>query len=318
MRKPIVTSSLSFALVALASGCGNDLVLGGGSNDGGGGDNVWEFENPGVTIAPGEEFYHCFFRTVETGGTDDEEVGAVRFGYTPDSPALHHILIFSDPGYDGPDTDRECELLEGDWNPRYAGGTDTDDIVMPEGVAMPVRDRETFVIQYHYMNADPTQDIVDRTDAHVEFTDPGEEFIEASLIVSGNQDFQVPAGAVDYDVTGNCTVPDDLPISVNVFAVWPHMHQFGTWFNIETTLDGQTTTLWDEPWNFGDQPLRILDEPFKFGTGDSIDTTCRYTNPDEGAPITWGESSTQEMCFDFFFYYPSLATQMLPCMEGVF
>lgn len=177
---------------------------------------------------------------------------------------------------------------------------------------MPVGATEHIVIQFHYVNAGET-DIVDNTTVDIDYTAPGTSFTAASLVVSGNTEFEVPAGAVDYEVAGVCDVPAQLPGKINVFAIWPHMHQFGTWFKIDATLGGNTQTLWNNAWDFGDQPLTVLDTPIEVSGGDRIDTTCTYTNPDMDNPITYGESSFQEMCFDFFFYYPALVEQTLPC-----
>ena len=310
-------ASLSLSLLLLvATGCSPDGTgspgTGDDDDDDGVGDRIFTFDDLAETdVGPGEEFYFCHFRTLDTGATAGEDVGAVRFGYTPGSPVLHHVVIFSADST--PDQSRECELLEDGWNPRYAGGTDTDDLLMPEGVAMQVDPQQTFVFQFHYANADPTETITDDTSVEIELTEPGAPFTKAALIVSGKTDFQVPAGAVDYSVNSECIVPAQLPWELNIFAIWPHMHQFGTWFTIDATIGGVEQTLWDDQWDFSDQPLARLETPLTIAANDSVRTSCLYTNPNETEPITYGESSFQEMCFDFFFYYPAIANQTFPC-----
>ncbi len=280
----------------------------GGSDPGTGVGTSFHFQEA-HTVPAGEEYYYCYFVNVETGGTEEEPVGVERFAYQAGSTALHHIIVFSSENEEN-DGDRPCELIEGGWFIRYAGGTATDPLEMPDDVAMPVAPVETFVIQFHYLNASDDA-VVDDTTVDIRFTAPGESFTPAGLLVAGSDDFEIPPMTTGYEVKGTCNVPTFVP-SVNVFAIWPHMHQTGRHFKIDLTHDGQTSTVWDEPFAFGDQSLYVPADEYVIAPGDRIDTTCTYDNPtDDVIPI--GESSTQEMCFDFFFYYPAIVDQMLPC-----
>ena len=302
-------------LVMLATGCSGDSpVTGDDDDDGGTDENVWEFSTGDYVLEPGEK-YHCWIRNIETGDTPGDPVGIKRFAYTA-STGLHHIVIFQSPDPE-PDGDRDCDLLEGNWNPRYAGGTVTDPLETPEGVAFPVDATETIVIQLHLLNAS-TEPITISSDDEITFTEPGDEFEPAALVVSGRTEFEVPPEVQGHDVTATCTVPGPgqigTTLNFNVFALWPHMHQNGDHFRIDATLSGNTQTLWNEPWDFGDQPLQRLDPPLFVTSGDVINTTCTFSN--EGLdPITYGESSNQEMCFDFFFYYPAITNYTLPCID---
>lgn len=309
LRSSKVLLFASLALALAVAGCSSTSPLEQSSDDDDDGGNSYHFESDGYVVASGE-YYHCFFRDVETGATAADKVGVTRFAYDADQPVLHHIVIFSGAASEG-DTDRDCDLLEDGWNPRYAGGTVTDPLEMPENVAMEVEPVEHLVIQFHYLNVN--EPIADNTSVDLTFTEPGEPFISASLIVSGATDFTIPAGAVDYKIESDCEVPAQLPGDIKVFAVWPHMHQTGKWFTIESTLGGAAVPIWDAAWNFGDQPLARFETPLIVKGGDSVHTECVYDNPSPDMPITYGESSTQEMCFDFFFYYPALYSGPLPC-----
>lgn len=289
------------------SGCNAGDDRGGSSTP-----QVFQFRTGGFEIPPGTEFYHCFIVKSETGGTATAEVGARRFAYTAGSPGLHHIVIFSDPN-DEAEGDRACEVFENNWEVRYAGGTVTDPLDMPDGVAMPVRTVETWVIQFHYLNAG-TEPIYDDTLVEITYTEPGESFVPAGLVVAGNTDFQIPPSTTGYEVQGVCEAPVGTP-DLNVFAVWPHMHQYGRHFKVEHARSGSTNVLIDAAWAFADQPMWRYDTPVVFGAGDTVTTTCTYDNATTSS-IPFGESSTQEMCFDFFFYYPrpSFAPAMVPCL----
>ena len=64
---------------------------------------------------------------------------------------------------------------------------------------------------------------------------------------------------------------------------------------------------------------KVVDTPFDFNTqigyktdimvraGDKVSTRCQYTNPND-TEATWGEKTTDEMCFNFISYYPKVET----------
>ena len=50
-----------------------------------------------------------------------------------------------------------------------------------------------------------------------------------------------------------------------------------------------------------------------FNPGDSVRTTCTYDNPGS-IPVTFGENTENEMCFDFVLAYPIDALAERKCM----
>ena len=297
--------------IAIASSL---ALLAGCSESKNGGDSTPEsfhYEVGGFEVAPGTEFYQCFTVKAPTGGTPTLDVGAVRFAYTPGSSALHHIVIFS-----GLDSEVEgsapCDLFKESWEVRYAGGTATDPLEPPAGVAVPVRPVETWIFQMHYLNSGDTP-IVDNTTVDIDFTMPGDAFIPAALVIGGSSDISLPPNAVT-DVVGQCDVPAGFP-DVSVYSFWPHMHQKGTHFKIEFIDNGVTSTLYDAAYDFADQSTWAPTSPLTVGSGDSVRTTCSFNNT-TGDTVVFGESSTQEMCFNFLFYYPrpAIAPGMIPCL----
>ena len=61
------------------------------------------------------------------------------------------------------------------------------------------------------------------------------------------------------------------------------------------------------------QPLPRIEPEVILETGDVVTTTCSYTN-DTNKNITFGESTTNEMCFNFASYWPAGA---LSCGGGL-
>jgi hypothetical protein len=61
-------------------------------------------------------------------------------------------------------------------------------------------------------------------------------------------------------------------------------------------------TIWDEDYNFENQPFFNFD-PMPLVAGDKIATTCTYNNM-TGQAVGFGQSSTSEMCFSILMRYP--------------
>ncbi len=70
--------------------------------------------------------------------------------------------------------------------------------------------------------------------------------------------------------------------------------------------NGQTIVMHDQPFKFGEQGTYALNPPLTLSTGDTVTTTCTYTNPSLRS-VTFGESTNNEMCFNFAMYYPKNA-----------
>lgn len=292
------------------------LGLGGcGSKSGGtSGPDGFHFTVPGFTVPAGQEFYQCFFVHQDTGGTQTQARGAMKFSYTAETDVVHHVVVFTSDNGEADGTTARCDtVFELGWNFRYAGGKQTNALELPAGVAVQLERQTTWVLQFHYLNAS-TSDVVDHSSIDVDFTPVGEKFTKAGLAVGGDTGFTIPPTGAPYDVTGTCTMPSGFP-DAKIFGLWPHMHQIGTHFKVEVTHGGVTTTPVDENWNFGDQKLWLYTgaDEMPVSAGDSVKTTCTYVN-NTGADVPYGESSTQEMCFNFIYFYPTPFTQSIPCL----
>ena len=65
----------------------------------------------------------------------------------------------------------------------------------------------------------------------------------------------------------------------------------------------QEIVMHDQPFKFGEQGSYGLDPPVMITAGDTVTTTCTFDN-DTSRNITFGESTENEMCFNFASYYP--------------
>ena len=252
---------------------------------------------------PSGEQYYCF------GFHLNLEQGAQALGFYTDidnSAVIHHWLLYKmgTPQTDGHvnvclGTHPDGELIAG-W--ALGGG----DWFLPKHVGMELGTGD-FILEAHYNNGGtPTTDSsgvhVCKAKVHRPET--------ASLSWLGVDIFPVPglnipAGATPatYKAQSNCTPTITSPI--HILRSWPHMHKTGA--HMTSTVHrqgGGTELLIDRDFSFNDQ--RQYDTPKILNTGDFITTECFYDNK-TGAAINFGESTSQEMCYNFIVAYPARA-----------
>jgi hypothetical protein len=130
----------------------------------------------------------------------------------------------------------------------------------------------------------------------------------AEMVFAGKFLFSIPKMTANYPVTGGCTSNR----AFTLFALWPHMHQLGVKQVFEVTRGTTTTKLHDAPYSFSEQNYYKQSPEFQVMTGDNIKVTCVYTN-NTAAAVTFGESSTKEMCFTGMYRYPAANAGLFEC-----
>jgi hypothetical protein len=125
----------------------------------------------------------------------------------------------------------------------------------------------------------------------------------AGIFWLGTPAVAIPAATSATDITSSCK--PSLTQDFHVLRSWPHMHKLGRRMHAEVHHpDGSVNPLFDHPFDFNSQIQ--YDTPYILKQGDSISTTCTYENG-TGAPVSFGESTSQEMCFNFTVGYPDTA-----------
>ncbi|HTL31981.1 MAG TPA: hypothetical protein VL326_02585, partial [Kofleriaceae bacterium] len=133
---------------------------------------------------------------------------------------------------------------------------------------------------------------------------------QAEMIFTGTFNINIAPGET-ATVGGGCIVPEDS----TVFAYWPHMHQHATYQKMMLTRAGTTTMIHDAAFDFREQVNYPLSPTLSLKTGDNLRTECTYTNTGS-TTLTWGDSSTAEMCFTGLYRYPKRALSLFECTEG--
>lgn len=203
-------------------------------------------------------------------------------GMRPISPVgTHHTLLYR--GVEGT-------------NMVYASGVGTNELVFPAGVGLRLEAGTVLGLQLHIFNTADTM-LSGTSGIEVLLVDPDSVTEEADLFLPGPQDLALPPNETTT-ISGSCTVTAPQ----KVFALFPHMHQYGTHFKTELVVGGTPQVLNDAAYSFDHQAVLSF-EPIQLNAGDSINTTCTWTNPTSSTVVD-GESSTTEMCYSIMYRFP--------------
>jgi hypothetical protein len=287
----------SLALVSLAA-CGNG---GGGGDDDD--DDVppdaepipegWEtLIESSWTLAPGET-YMCERLTVT------EDVWIRAFRATAPLGSHHTVLTVGDPqGADGPFA---CGAGTNQPAMVYGAAVGTNDIEMPEGVAVKVPAGKQLLLNLHLYNTQPGTDLTGTSQVLIERVPEDEVagIIEAEIVLMGPVNFSIPAGK-GQEVTGGCTMSEPATL----FMVNPHMHQLGVHALVNARRAAGDVEMHDGPYSFNEQRYYELPS-IEMAANDRVEIVCTYDN-DTGGPVPFGDSSDDEMCFASTYRYPAV------------
>ncbi len=264
-----------------------------------------------TVAAEGDDEYRCFVlpTNFDTGrfvtGVD------VRPG---NHKIVHHVILYVD-------TNGVAKKLEGkDGKPGYASfggpgfaptgalggwvpGLDPQDAAKGTGIWLPKGADIVMQVHYHRDGKAETDD-----------TQVGLYFNKAPVdkrIRFGSLDnlmINIPAGDSHYEVKAAMTVPSNI----TVFDVIPHMHWLGHDMTVVATFpDGKKETLVDvQGYDFNWQTRYTYKKPVELPKGTRLNLVAHYDNSTANIHnpnnppkrVTFGEQTTDEMCFAFFNY----------------
>ena len=246
----------------------------------------------------------------------------IAFAPHIDNPKIvHHVLLYQS-AQSRPTTPGPCPLGVGQSKLLYGwapGGGNFElppeagyKMAGPDGVAH-------FVVQVHYNNLAALPSEVDSSGFDLcTTTTPRPN--NADVLAFGSMDFTIPAhGALD--MTCDYTVPPALA-EMHVISAFPHMHNLGTAIRTTATpmgLDSGAPTIQlggVDNWSFGNQLWYPMKETVH--AGDVVHTRCAYNNQ-TNAPVSFGEFTSDEMCYSFTMYWPaatSIPSWMVPSLKS--
>lgn len=273
------------------------------------------------TAPPGETYTSFIFKAPWT-----TPVQGLRFRHLADNMAvLHHWLLYSESDTSKKDGDvDECQLggptgfLCGSATTRalitgWAPGRGDFELPGDVGLELP-KPGELMAVEFHYYNQgdSPAQDQSGPEICVTSKFRPN----TASVSWLGTENISVPANS-KADATGTCKPARKGMNStdpIHILFSWPHEHKAGRHLkSIVNRAGGMKETLIDTDFSFDYQTLH--DTPLLLNPGDSVDTTCSYENTTPNT-ISFGQSTTAEMCFNFTYAWPAHALDNPSSMLG--
>ncbi len=180
-----------------------------------------------------------------------------------------------------------------------AGGAGGQELTVPDGVALRISKGQQIIVQSHYINTTlEPQVVMDAIDLSLVSDD--DDLVIADSLAVIDSEFEVPAGAEDYERVKTCTLDQEIDLHL----LLGHTHDYGVLFRAELIRAGGATeelyfatdgpTLRDNP------AITTYDPPLHLMPGDQLRITCRWTNTTDHA-LGWPE----EMCVAFSYYSPA-------------
>lgn len=297
-----VTGGTGGTPVAGEGGTGGEVIATGGTGGTTSGEFAWPEDceemhtftayagsNKGTpaNIAANSESHPQFYFDVPWTG----EVQALAFrSITDNSKVLHHWIMYG-PGSGGFGGDK---FLVG-WAP---GKEEKTPLPADVGMYMPASGQLRLDIHYNNVGAGSVAE-TDASGVEVCVTHTFRKYTAAVMGLTG--DATAPAGQTKTN-TSSCTAKVTGTEPLRILSVSPHMHKLGVHAFLSQTSGGMERVLHDADFMFDNQQVYPLDN-VTVKNNDTLTTACTYTNP-TNSTVTFGQNTSDEMCFNFITYYP--------------
>jgi peroxiredoxin len=292
----------------------------------------WKMGQPDLVLSVSDDFqvgptgndvFRCF--VLPTNLTEDKFVEAIEV--KPGNPrVVHHTLLFIDTGGNGKrlekqQTDNPTKDPHGgnemDKGPGYYGGMGVGFLptaslggwapgqlprTLPEGTGIKLPKGSDVVMQMHYHRNGRLEK--DRTQIGIYFSKKKVERQFQGGVMMGIF-ARIPKDNDHFVVKGSATVSDDMVLH----DIMPHMHMLGKEIKVTMTPpDGQPTLLFHiKEWDYNWQETYHFKEPLKLKAGTKLELEAVYDNSAKNPnnpfspprDVTFGEQTTNEMCFVF-------------------
>jgi Copper type II ascorbate-dependent monooxygenase, C-terminal domain len=229
-------------------------------------------------------------------------------GFMAQAPrGTHHTVLSVRDAQPSGTGEYDCSANALDMNMLYASGVGTDVLDLPAGVGLQLKAGQQVNLNLHLFNA--SDQAISGDSAILVKSQATPPPMLAEMMFAGSFNINVPPGAT-RTINGGCTIP--AGVNQQMFALWPHMHQYATHQKVELIRGGSSTVLLDTPFAFEDQKYYPQSPVVTIRGGDRLAVACTYTNT-SNTTLTFGDSSTKEMCFAGVYVYPARGAQIFEC-----
>lgn len=169
-------------------------------------------------------------------------------------------------------------------------------VMFPANTGIRINPNEVIAMQVHY-NLDNGSD-ADQTSIKLMYGTGSERSAFLLPLVADN--FSIPPNAVNHPHSES--FPNSLGFPLYLWGFLPHMHTKGK--TIKMTAGAAEDCLVDIPqWDFHWQNQYFRKTAYQLSASSSVKMSCTWDNPTSSA-VTWGEGTSDEMCFAFVYATP--------------
>jgi hypothetical protein len=246
------------------------------------------------------DVYVCY--GFEPGATSKRHI----IGIAPriDATAVvHHVtLLVADSSV--PSTPATCPIAgSSTWRSVFGWAPGGSSLELPKEAGFAFDNNSHYVVQVHYSNPTGKVGLTDTSGFDLCTTSELRPN-DADVMAFGAHTFTIPPRA-KHSVSCTVQVPS-WGATTHLFAAFPHMHTLGS--SIATKVyapDGREVASLGskDNWDFGNQswiPIDYTLKPF-----DTVTTRCAWNNTTDSF-VTWGEKTSDEMCYAFVMYWPRI------------
>ena len=257
-----------------------------------------------IAVGAGVEKTQCI--TIRLGNTKAFYAGSI---HNELGPASHHMIVYKVSDTVENTTPTDCQPFTDTLDPTKGSPlmiTQKPDevLALPAGVAYAVVENQMLRLEVHYVNPSTTAVMLTAKTTFNEL--PADQFQQAAgFIFIGNPDITLPPHAISTLGPTMFKLPADLA-GASFFAITGHEHKLGTNVTVATAMaDGtKADDVYDLPdWKWSESPTVYVPKTFTAPTGGGFSFTCSWNNTTDQT-VKFGESTENEMCFFWAYYYP--------------
>jgi hypothetical protein len=256
-----------------------------------------------------------------------EDVFVTAIDVSPDRKELvHHVIVY----LAGQNALDELDMLDaaepGPGYSCYGGpGISIPDIVSmwapgkngplraPEGMAVRIPAGSRMILQMHYNTINATEPGVTDASAVDLWTLPAGEVPDEviNFVLFSNKGFEIPAGAAEHVVETEMGVP----ATGKLVGIAPHMHSLGVSMSADLPSHADACVVDIPRWDFNWQGLYYFEDSewVDLQYGDVMRTRCQYDNSAGDQPVSYGDSTSDEMCV----FYAMMSMPWTPGAAGL-
>ncbi len=248
------------------------------------------------------DLYECFWMDPNIADSDTKIF--TKASIEPGNQKIvHHVIMYRETTCSQPiGTQARCSSMPPSAEFMFAWVPGTQPTQFPDGVGMQLGGKDCLIMQVHYNNHNGGG--TDLTKANIWYDTTGSVSDIAHVVWTGTTAINLPPHSTNDSATGTCSISADS----RVIGTAPHMHTLGTTFVTNLHHSGATSCMIHIPhWDFSWQGAYIYKSPISLTAGDTLTTTCTWDNP-KSTPVTFGEGTDNEMCFNFLYVVGPLST----------